>query len=126
MLLKLELLEACLPVSYTHLDVYKRQVLSLPCALGFNLLSGFQPLGAGSTVLDLEDFIVSNLLLPLGSLIYLVFSTWNFGWGFEKYQKEANEGEGLKVPNWIRGYVKYVLPLMILGLFLEGIWEKFF
>lgn len=101
-------------------------VLSLPCALGFNLLSGFQPLGAGSTVLDLEDFIVSNLLLPLGSLIYLVFSTWNFGWGFEKYQKEANEGEGLKVPNWIRGYVKYVLPLMILGLFLEGIWEKFF
>ena len=101
-------------------------VLSLPCALGFNLLSGFQPLGAGSTVLDLEDFIVSNLLLPLGSLIYLVFSTWNFGWGFEKYQKEANEGEGLKVPAWIRGYVKYVLPLMILGLFLEGIWEKFF
>ena len=101
-------------------------VLSLPCALGFNLLSGFQPLGAGSTVLDLEDFIVSNLLLPLGSLIYLVFSTWNFGWGFEKYQKEANEGEGLKVPDWIRGYVKYVLPLMILGLFLEGIWEKFF
>ncbi len=101
-------------------------VLSLPCALGFNLLSGFQPLGAGSTVLDLEDFIVSNLLLPLGSLIYLVFSTWDFGWGFEKYQKEANEGEGLKVPTWIRGYVKYVLPLMILGLFLEGIWEKFF
>ena len=101
-------------------------VLSLPCALGFNLLSGFQPLGVGSTVLDLEDFIVSNLLLPLGSLIYLVFSTWNFGWGFEKYQKEANEGEGLKVPDWIRGYVKYILPLMILGLFLEGIWEKFF
>ena len=57
-------------------------VLSLPCALGFNVLSGFAPLGAGSTVLDLEDFIVSNLLLPLGSLVYLVFCTWKFGWGF--------------------------------------------
>ena len=101
-------------------------LLSMPCVLGFNVLSKFQPLGPGTGVLDLEDFIVSNLLLPLGSLIYLVFSTWNFGWGFEKYQKEANEGEGLKVPDWIRGYVKYVLPLMILGLFLEGIWEKFF
>lgn len=101
-------------------------VLSLPCALGFNVLSGFEPLGAGSTVLDLEDFIVSNLLLPLGSLVYLLFSTWKFGWGFDKYQAEANEGEGMKIPMWIRGYVKYVLPLMILGLFLEGIWEKFF
>lgn len=96
-------------------------LLSLPCALGFNLLAGIEPLGAGTTVLDLEDFIVSNLLLPLGSLIYLLFSTWNIGWGFDKYQAEANQGSGLKVPSWMRGYVKFVLPLMILGLFLEGV-----
>ena len=100
-------------------------VLSLPCALGFNVLSGFAPLGAGSTVLDLEDFIVSNLLLPLGSLVYLVFCTWKFGWGFEKYQAEANEGAGLKVPGFLRGYVTFVLPVMIILLFLQGIWYKF-
>ena len=100
-------------------------VLSLPCALGFNVLSGFAPLGAGSTVLDLEDFIVSNLLLPLGSLVYLVFCTWKFGWGFEKYQAEANEGAGLKVPGFLRGYVTLVLPVMIILLFLQGIWDKF-
>lgn len=101
-------------------------LLSLPCALGFNMFSRFEPFGAGSTVLDLEDFIVSNLLLPLGSLIYLLFCTWNIGWGFDKYRSEANEGEGVKIPVWIRGYVKAVLPLMILLMFLQGIWEKFF
>lgn len=103
------------------LNVVLIVLLSLPCALGFNVLSGFQPLGAGSTVLDLEDFIVSNLLLPLGSLVYLLFSTWNIGWGFDKYQAEANQGSGIKVPSWIRLYVKFLLPIMILGLFLEGI-----
>lgn len=96
-------------------------LLSLPCALGFNVLAGFEPMGAGSTVLDLEDFIVSNLLLPLGSLVYLLFSTWKFGWGFDKYQAEANQGTGLKVPGWMRYYVKFILPIMILGLFLEGV-----
>lgn len=96
-------------------------LLSLPCALGFNILAGIEPLGAGTTMLDLEDFIVSNLLLPLGSLVYLLFSTWNLGWGFDKYQAEANQGAGLKVPSWMRGYVKFVLPVMILVLFLEGV-----
>ena len=67
-------------------------VLSLPCALGFNVLSNIQPLGAGSTILDLEDFIVSQLLLQLGSLVYLLFCTSKYGWGFENYQKEANIG----------------------------------
>lgn len=101
-------------------------LLSLPCALGYNVLGGFEPLGAGSSVLDLEDFLVSNILLPLGSLVYLLFTTWDFGWGFDKYRAEANEGVGLKVPAWIRGYVKYVLPIMIMGLFIQGIWVKFF
>lgn len=104
-------------------------LLSLPCALGSNVLSWIQPLGEGTGILDLEDFIVSNLLLPLGSLVYLVFCTWRYGWGFEKYQAEANAGTGLKVPNWCRLYVTYILPLMIVGLFLQGIWgyvEKLF
>lgn len=104
-------------------------LLSLPCALGSNVLSWIQPLGEGTGILDLEDFIVSNLLLPLGSLVYLVFCTWRYGWGFEKYQAEANAGTGLKVPNWCRFYVTYILPLMIVGLFLQGIWgyvEKLF
>lgn len=100
-------------------------LLSLPCALGFNLLSGIEPLGAGTSILDLEDFIVSNLLLPLGSLVYLVFCTWRYGWGFEKYQAEANAGKGIKMPGWLRGYVTYILPIMILGVFLQGLWAFF-
>lgn len=96
-------------------------VLSLPCALGYNLLSSFAPMGAGTAVLDLEDFIVSNLLLPLGSLVYLLFCTWKFGWGYDNYQKEANQGAGMKTPKWMRAYAKYVLPLLIVLLFLQGI-----
>lgn len=97
-------------------------LLSLPCALGYNVLSHIQPLGAGTQILDLEDFIVSNLLLPLGSLVYLVFCTWRCGWGFENYRTEANLGTGLKVPKWCRVYVTYILPVMIFGLFFQGIW----
>ena len=94
---------------------------SLPCALGYNVWSGFQPLGAGSTVLDLEDFIVSNLLLPVGSLIYLLFCTSKWGWGFKNYQAEANKGEGLKVPDWVRVYLSYILPLLLLVLIVQGL-----
>ena len=96
-------------------------VLSLPCALGYNVLSGIQPLGDGTAILDLEDFIVSNILLPLGSLVYLAFCTWKWGWGFKNYQTEANLGSGLRVPGWLRGYVAYVLPVLVLALFLQGI-----
>lgn len=95
--------------------------LSLPCALGYNILSGFEPMGSGSSVLDLEDFIVSNLLLPLGSLVYLLFCTFKAGWGIENYYKEANEGSGMKVPAWAAGYLRFILPVMILGVFLQGI-----
>ena len=94
-----------------------------------NVLSNIQPLGAGTQILDLEDFIVSNLLLPLGSLVYLVFCTWRCGWGFENYQTEANMGTGLQVPKWCRVYVAYILPVMIFGVFFQGIWGyvvKFF
>lgn len=100
--------------------------LSIPCVLGFNLWSGFTPLGPGSNVLDLEDFIVSNVLLPLGSLIYLLFCVTRYGWGYENYLKEANTGNGIRVPGWIRAYLTFVLPVMILFIFGEGIISKFF
>lgn len=72
-------------------------LLSMPCVLGFNVLSKFQPLGPGTGVLDLEDFVVSNLLLPLGSLIFIFFCTSRYGWGWKDFTKEANTGKGLKV-----------------------------
>ena len=100
-------------------------ILSLPCILGFNVLSGFQPLGEGSNVLDLEDFIVSNNLLPLGSLVYLLFCTSRYGWGWKKFCEEANAGEGIKFPKWTRIYVSYILPLIVLFIFVQGYWSKF-
>ncbi|MDD2973303.1 MAG: sodium-dependent transporter [Lachnospiraceae bacterium] len=101
-------------------------VLSAPCVLGFNVLSGFQPLGSGTSVLDLEDFIVSNLLLPIGSLIYTLFCVSKLGWGWDKYIAEANTGEGLKMPSWIRGYCTYVLPLIIFIIIVNGLYSVFF
>ncbi len=95
-------------------------VLSLPCVLGFNLLSGFQPLGPGSTVLDFEDFIVSNNLLPLGSLVYVFFCTSRYGWGWDNFLAEANAGDGPKFPKAIRFYVSYILPVIILVVFIQG------
>ena len=96
-------------------------ILSLPCALGFNVLSGIQPLGTGSTILDLEDLIVSQFLIPLGSLVYLLFCTSKYGWGFENYQKEANIGKGLKVPHWVKFYVTIILPIFVIFVFINGI-----
>lgn len=94
--------------------------LSLPCVFGYNIWSAIQPLGEGSTILDLEDFMVSNVLLPLGSLVYLLFCVTRFGWGFENYLKETNTGEGMKMPKWIRIYVTYILPILLLFLTLNG------
>lgn len=96
-------------------------LLSLPCVLGFNLWSGFQPLGPGSGVLDLEDFVVSNLLLPLGSLTYVLFCVTRYGFGWDKFVAEANEGVGLKVAKWMRPYCTFVLPVIVLIVFLVGI-----
>ncbi len=95
-------------------------ILSLPCVLGYNLWSAIQPLGEGSTILDLEDFVVSNVILPIGSLCYLLFCVSRMGWGFDKYQKEANTGDGLKVPGWIRIYATYILPVLLLILIILG------
>ena len=100
-------------------------LLSLPCSFGYNLWSAFQPLGEGSTVLDLEDFLVSNIILPVGSLWYLLFCVTRSGWGFDKYQAEANTGEGLKLPRQIRFYVTYILPALLILLNLKGLIDRF-
>ncbi len=96
-------------------------VLSLPCALGWSLLSGAAPLGAGTTILDFEDFLVSNILLPGGSLIFVLFCCTKFGWGWKNFRKEANEGKGAKVPEWLHPYCKYVLPVIILVILVIGL-----
>lgn len=96
-------------------------LLSMPCALGFNVLSKFQPLGPGTGVLDLEDFVVSNLLLPLGSLIFIFFCTSRYGWGWKNFTKEANTGKGLKVQRWMRGYMCYVLPVLVAVILVLGL-----
>ncbi len=100
-------------------------ILSMPCVLGFNLWSDFAPLGDGSTIQDLEDFIVSNNLLPLGSLLYLLFCTSRYGWGWHNFIAEADTGSGIKFPKAIRFYVSYILPLIILFIFVMGYWQKF-
>ena len=96
---------------------------SIPCVLGYNWWSGFQPRGTGSTVLDLEDFIVSNVLLPGGALVILLFCVSRHGWGYENYIAETNTGNGIKMPKWMRGYVSYVIPAVILFIFLMGLWK---
>ncbi len=94
-------------------------VLSIPCALGFNVWSGFAIGGKG--IMDLEDFAVSNLLLPLGSLIYVLFCVTRYGWGWDKFVAEANEGKGLKIAKWMRPYMTFVIPVIIIAIFLMGI-----
>lgn len=100
-------------------------LLSLPCIFGFNLWSSFQPLGAGSNILDLEDFIVSNNILPLGSLVYVLFCTTRYGWGWDNFIEEANMGKGMKFPKWARGYMMVVVPVIILAIFIQGYFVKF-
>ena len=92
---------------------------SMPCVLSFNLLAGTTIFG--KEILDLEDFIVSNLLLPIGSLIFLLFCVSKWGWGFDKYYAEANTGEGVKVPRWIKPYLQFVLPIMLFIVIMEGL-----
>ena len=100
-------------------------VLSLPCVFGFNIWSAIAPLGAGSTIQDLEDFIVSNNLLPLGSLGYLLFCTSRYGWGWKSFIKEADSGKGVKFPQWSRIYVSFILPAIVLFIFIMGYVQKF-
>lgn len=107
------------------INIFLVIILSIPCVLGFNVLSGITPLGAGSNIMDLEDFIVSNNLLPIGSLVYLFFCVTKYGWGWDNFIKEVNTGKGIKFPKWLRIYVTYILPIVVLFLFVQGYVSKF-
>ena len=100
-------------------------LLSLPAILGFNLLAGIQPMGAGTSLMDLEDFLVSYNILPLGSLLFVLFCTRKNGWGWDGFMKEANTGSGMNFPNGLRGYMTYVVPLIIVAIYLKGYYDTF-
>ncbi len=94
-------------------------LLSLPCLLGYNAWANIHPL-PGHDIQETEDFLVSNIMLPLGSLIFVIFCTTRYGWGFQNFLKEANEGKGMKFPRWMRAYVTYVLPVIVAIIFVAG------
>ena len=100
-------------------------VLAMPCILGFNLLSSFQPLGPGTGILDLEDFLISSTIMPLGSLLFVLFCAHRRGWGWEGFIREADAGKGMKFPSWLRIYVRWILPVIILAIFIKGYWDIF-
>lgn len=109
----------------SFINIVSMFVLSLPCALGNSLFAGFKPFDEGSVVLDLEDFIVSDLLLPIGSLVFLLFCVTKKGWGFDNFLNEVNTGKGIKLPKALYGYLKFVLPVIIIILAISRIWAKF-
>ena len=100
-------------------------ILSIPCVLGFNVLSGFQPFGDGSNIMDLEDFIVSNNILPLGSVVFVMFCVSKYGWGWKNFIKEADTGEGLKFPANVQKYMLYVIPAIVVVIYLKGYYDMF-
>ncbi|MGN0623785.1 MAG: sodium-dependent transporter [Oscillospiraceae bacterium] len=100
-------------------------VLSLPCALGFNVLKKLQPLGEGTNIMDIEDFLVSNIILPLGSLIFILFCVTKKGWGWKNFISEANTGKGLKIKSFMKGYMTFVLPVIVLIVFVLGLYNFF-
>ncbi|MCB6615169.1 sodium-dependent transporter [Ruminococcus sp. 210702-SL.1.03] len=100
-------------------------VLSLPAILGYSTLSGIQPLGDGSTIMDLEDFLVSSNLLPLGSLTIALFCVKKNGWGWENFSAEVNTGEGKRLPDCLRGYMTYIVPAVICFIYLKGYYDTF-
>ena len=96
-------------------------VLSVPCWPGFNVLAGFQPIGSKSSILDREDLIVSNFILPIGALIFILFCVTKKGWGWDNFVNEANSGKGLKIKRFMKGYMTFVLPVMVIFVFVMGI-----
>lgn len=101
-------------------------LLSIPCILGYNVFKGFQPFGPQTTIQDLEDFLDTNIILPLGSLVFLTFCVTRYGWGWNNFLNEANQGKGIKFPVAVRFYVTYILPLIIIFIFIWGILGKIF
>ncbi|CDE42712.1 transporter [Clostridium sp. CAG:411] len=107
------------------LNIVLLVLLSLPAILGYNVLSHIQILGEGTNLMDLEDFLVSYNILPLGCLIFVTFCTHKNGWGWEQFYKEVNIGEGKKLPACLRVYMSYILPLIIMGIYLKGYFDYF-
>ena len=101
-------------------------IFAMPCILGFNYWSDIHPLGGSSTILDLEDFIISYNILPFGALVYAAFITWRGGWGFDKFLKECNTGEGVKMPRWGLNYYRFVVPVVIFLLIANCYYSVFF
>lgn len=107
-------------VKSSVISLFVLLITGVPCALGYNVLSSVRLIG-GRDILDSEDFIVSNLLLPIGALVFTFFCVTRFGWGFEKFQAEANTGKGLKIPTWIKYYFRFGLPVLVLVIFIAGL-----
>ena len=99
-------------------------LLSIPCILGFNVWSGLE-LGELSGIFDFEDYLVSNVILPGGALLAVLFCTSKFGWGFDNYMAEVNTGKGVKLKRWLRAYLKYVLPVIIFVLWIISLIKPF-
>lgn len=106
-------------------NIIMLSILSIPAVLGFNVLAGFQPMGPGSTIMDLEDFLVSYNLLPLGSMIFVLFSSHKNGWGWENLIAEVNEGKGIKLSNKLRFYIANILPIIIVVIYFKGYYDTF-
>lgn len=100
-------------------------VLCLPAILGFNVLSHVMPLGAGTNIMDIEDFFVSYNILPMGCLVYVLFCAKKNGWSYELFAEEVNNGKGKKIPSWVRLYMLYVLPVIIIGVYIKGYYDMF-
>ena len=100
-------------------------ILSVPCILGYNVLSSFHPLGDSTQVLDLEDFLISSTIMPLGSLLFVIFCSHKCGWNWKNFIAEADEGKGVRFPSWLRVYIRWILPVIILAIFLKGYWDIF-
>lgn len=107
------------------LNVVVIPVISIPAILGFSVLANITPMGAGSTIMDLEDFLVSYNILPLGSMVYVLFCTRKNGWGWERFLEEVNIGKGPKLGQWLRVYMSYILPAIIVLIFLKGYYDTF-
>ena len=115
----------CKRTKAVGINIIAITVLSIPAILGYNLLSGIQPIGAGTTIMDLEDFLVSSNLLPLGSLCYVLFCTTKHGWGWDNFIHEANAGNGLSFPAKMRYYITWGLPIIIVVIYLKGYYDLF-
>ena len=109
----------------TIFNVIALIVLSLPCILGWNVLSNIQPLGEGTNIMDLEDFLVSYNILPLGSMVYVMFCASKNGWGWKNFIAEANTGKGIKFPSKVKGYMTFILPIIVVAVYLKGYWDMF-